>query len=100
MDDLALDSNLDLDIKDGDFTFAENYEKQAVETALYTSPGEWMFYPPLGIGIKSLILGDLSSSDIIDLKRRIRLNLKLLKQKATVSVVKKGEVAECRINTE
>lgn len=67
MQDLLLDINMELDIKNGDFVTGESTE-QNQKLLLLTNKGEWKQNPLVGIGVESFLKDDDAAGLLAEIK--------------------------------
>jgi len=80
MTDLKMDTAFELAVESGDFAKLSDspLNIQDVRLALHTDPGDWLFAPMVGIGLKRMINADIDSREVQEMKRRVKLNLDIL----------------------
>jgi hypothetical protein len=62
--DLLLDAELGLAIEGGDFVIGES-TKQHQQLLLLSEQGDWRENPPVGVGIRTMVLDDMPAVGIV-----------------------------------
>lgn len=88
MSDIILNSDFDIELKDGDFVLDKSTE-QHLSLLLLSEKGEWREFPWLGVGIRNMLLDDAQP---LLLKKEIRKQVQLDGAILTKLRLKQGEV--------